>query len=70
MEQGCSQGQPSCFTLWNLETLTCFLLLIRLLYLISEKKTVKSDQFFSGDQYFYPTNNFPRLKLTPTKNFF
>ena len=35
-----------------------------------EKWPVKSDQFFSGDQYFYPTNNFPRLKLTPTKNFY
>ena len=34
------------------------------------KKTVKSDQFFSGDQYFSPANNFTRLKLTPTKNFY
>ena len=31
---------------------------------------MKSDQFFSGDQYFPPTNNFTRLKLTPTKNFY
>ena len=39
-------------------------------YLIGEKKNpVKSHQFFSGDQYFSPTNNFTRLKLTPTKNF-
>ena len=29
---------------------------------------MKSDQFFSCDQYFSPTNNFTRLKLTPTKN--
>ena len=28
-------------------------------------KPVKSDQFFSGDQYFSATNNFIRLKLTP-----
>ena len=33
-------------------------------------ETRKSDQFFSGDQYFYPTNKFTRLKLTPTKNFY
>ena len=32
--------------------------------------TVKSDQFFSSDQYFPLTNNFARLKLTPTKNFY
>ena len=31
---------------------------------------MKSDRFFSGDQYFFPTNNFTRLKLTPTKNFY
>ena len=31
---------------------------------------MKSDQFFSGDQYFPPTNHFTRLKLTPTnKNY-
>ena len=35
-------------------------------YLISEK-TMESDQFFIGEQYFSPTNNF---KLTPTKNFY
>ena len=39
-------------------------------YLINEKNPVKSDQFFSGDQYFSPTNNFTRLKLTPTKTFY
>ena len=37
---------------------------------LSVKKTMKSDQFFSGDHYSFPTNNFPRLKLTPTKNFY
>ena len=31
---------------------------------------MKSDQFFNGDQYFFPTNNFPRLVLAPTKNFY
>ena len=35
-----------------------------------KKKTVKSDQFFRGDQYFSPTNNFTRLKSTPTKNLY
>ena len=40
------------------------------MYLIGEKATVKSDQFFIGNQYFSPTNNFTRLKLTPTKNFY
>ena len=39
-------------------------------YLIGEKKPVKRDQFFSGDHYLSPTNNFPRLKLTPIKNFY
>ena len=42
-------------------------------YLIDQKKKkklVKSDQFFSGEQYFSPTNNFTRIKLTPTKNFY
>ena len=34
------------------------------------KKSVKSEQFFSGDQHFFPTNNFTRLKLTTTKNFY
>ena len=39
--------------------------------LISEKKKpVKSDRFFSDGHYFSPTNNFTRLKLTPTKNFY
>ena len=32
--------------------------------------SVKKDQFFSGDQYFSPTNDFTKLKLTPTKNFY
>ena len=31
---------------------------------------MKSNQFYSGDQYFSPTNNFTRLKLTATKNFY
>ena len=35
-----------------------------------QKKAVKRDEFFSGDQYFSPTNNFTQLKLTPTKNFY
>ena len=35
-----------------------------------KKKPVKSDKFFSGDQYFSLTNNFTRLKLTPTKDFY
>ena len=35
-----------------------------------KKKKVKSDQFFSGDQYFSPANNFTRLKLSLTKNFY
>ena len=35
-----------------------------------KKKLVKVDQFFSGDQYFSPINNFAQLKLTPTKKFF
>ena len=40
-------------------------------YLIGKKKTpVKSDQFFSGDQFFFPTKNFTWLKLTPTKHFY
>ena len=37
---------------------------------MGEKKTVKSDQFFCGHQYSYPTNNLPRLKLTLTKDFY
>ena len=41
-----------------------------LMYLMDEKTTVKRDQFFIGNQYFSPTNNFTRLKLTPTKNFY
>ena len=42
------------------------------MYLIdlSMKKKVKSDQYISGNQYFPPTNNFTRLKLTPTKSFY
>ena len=32
-------------------------------YLIGEKQPVKSDQFFGGNQYFSPTNNFTRLKI-------
>ena len=40
-----------------------------LMYLMDEKTTVKRDQFFIGNQYFSPTNNFTRLKLTPTKKF-
>ena len=39
-------------------------------YLIGERKTGQKWPTFSGDQYFSPTNNFPRLKLTPTKNFY
>ena len=39
-------------------------------YLIGEKNSLKSDQFFSGGQYFSPTNNFTRLNLTPIKNFY
>ena len=35
-----------------------------------KKTSVKRDQFFSGDQYFFPINNFTRLKLTPSKNFY
>ena len=35
-----------------------------------KKKTVESNQFFSDNQYFSPTNNFNRLKLTLTKNFY
>ena len=39
--------------------------------LIGENKNpLKTDQFFRGDQYFSPTNNFTRIKLTPTKNFY
>ena len=44
-------------------------LLIRIYLTDAKKKTVKIDQFFSGEQYFSPTNNFTRLKLTPTKIF-
>ena len=44
-----------------------------LIYHIGEKKKkknlVKSDQFFSGEQYFSPSNNFTRIELTPSKNF-
>ena len=45
-------------------------LLIRIYLTGEKKKTVKIDQLFSGDQYFSPTNNFTRLKLTPTENFY
>ena len=42
--------------------------------LISEKKKkkkpLKTDQFFSDDQNFSPTNSFTRIKLTATKNFY
>ena len=31
---------------------------------------VKSDQFFSGDHNFSLTNNFTRLELTLTRNFY
>ena len=31
---------------------------------------VRSDQFFSRDQYFFRTNKFTRLKLTLTKNIY
>ena len=34
------------------------------------KKRWKVANFFSGDQYFSPTNNFTRLKLKPTQNFY
>ena len=47
------------------------LIILLIGYLIDEKKKlVKSDQFFSGDQYFSPINNFTGLNLTPTKNFY
>ena len=36
----------------------------------SPKKPVKSDKFFSDDQYFSRTNNLIWLKSTPTKNFY
>ena len=32
------------------------------------KNTVKSDQFFSGDQYFSSTSNFTWPNITPTEN--
>ena len=34
-----------------------------------KKKPLKTDQFFSDDQNFSPTNSFTRIKLTATKNF-
>ena len=44
-----------------------------LIYHIGEKKKkktpVKSDQFFSGEQYFSPSINFTRIELTLSKNF-
>ena len=44
-----------------------------LIYHIGEKKKkknpVKSDQIFSGEQYFSPSNNFTRIELTPSKKF-
>ena len=35
-----------------------------------KKNPVKSDESFSGEKFFSPTNNFTRLKLTQTKNFY
>ena len=35
-----------------------------------KQNPVKSNLLFSGDQYFSLTNNFTRLILTPTKNFY
>ena len=35
-----------------------------------EKIPEKSDHFFSGDQYFSPTDNLIRLKLITTINFY
>ena len=35
-----------------------------------KKNWWKVTNFFSVDQYFSPNNNFIRLKLTPTKNFY
>ena len=34
-----------------------------------KKNPVKSDYFYSSDQYFTLTNNFTRLKLAPIKKF-
>ena len=39
-------------------------------YRWKKNKTVKSDNIFCSKQYFCPTNNFTRLKLTPIKNFY
>ena len=39
-------------------------------HLIGEKKKVKGDQLFNGDQYFSPTNNLTQLKLTLIENFY
>ena len=55
-------------------SVVCLPLCIKVQYTISVKKKkkknpVKSDQFFSGEQYFSPSNNFTRIELTPSKNF-
>ena len=39
-------------------------------YLIGETKTGEKWPLFNGDQYFLPTNNFTRPKLTATKKFY
>ena len=39
-------------------------------YLIGEKKPSEKWQIFCGDQYFSPTYNYTRLKLTPTRIFY
>ena len=38
--------------------------------LLVKKIPMKSDQLFCGNQYFSLTNNFSRLNLIPTKNFY
>ena len=49
---------------------SCHLTSVTFTYPIGKKNPVKSDQFFSGDRDFYPTNNFTLLKLTQTKHFY
>ena len=49
---------------------SCHLTSVTFTYPIGKKNPVKSDQFFSGDRYFYPTDNFTLLKLTQTKHFY
>ena len=49
---------------------SCHLTSVTFTYPIGKKNPVKSDQFFSCDRYFYPTNNFTLLKLTQTKHFY